>query len=365
MGGDGVLGWSYWSAPFKLEDGLIDESLPESEWSNAGVQLPVPGGTRYIQFRVYFDGPQHGAALLDFIEFDYDTPLVSGGVVAEIFPPGVPLGEETLFRYYLRPLFEPGDPMVFNRIEIDVPSLDSRIDTLRVDGLDWVEIGAGSGGDPLLDTDPARLAPAPGSADSLGQFAQSVVTDPATGLPRLSIKLPPMGEEHFRFDQTIEVVFRSRLFQGSKQFLSSLWNDRVGPGEAIPQPTEDGDATPDVATNSRLVVVDDIGSVVEAPRVAPNPFTPNGDGINDEAVFSFDVFLLMEEAEVEFEIYDLSGRSLVRFEAGDRAAGALEFTWDGRDQHGQPVPPGIYLYRFAVDSDDTAARHSGVLSVAY
>ena len=96
-----------------------------------------------------------------------------------------------------------------------------------------------------------------------------------------------------------------------------------------PTPTEDGDATPDVATNSRLVVVDDIGSVVEEPRVAPNPFTPNGDGINDEAVFSFDLFLLMEEAELQFEIFDLSGRRLKQFEAGDSAAGRLEFKWDG------------------------------------
>ena len=364
VGADGRRGWSYWSAPFKLADGLIDESLPESEWGDAGVQLPLPGGTRYIQFRVYFDGPQHGAALLDFIEFDYDTPLVSGGVVAEIFPSGVPLGEEALFRYYLRPLFGPADPMAFNRIEIDVPSIDSRIDTLRIDGQAWVEIGAGSGDDPLLGVHPTRLAPAEGSPDSLGQFAQSVVTDPATGAHKLSIKLPSMGAGHFQFGENIEVVFRSRLFRGSQQFLSSLWNDELG-DTAIPQPTEDGDATPDVGTNSRLVVVQDIGSVVPAPLVSPNPFTPNGDGINDEIVFSFDLFLVTEEVEVELDIHDLSGRRLARIEAGDSAAGALRFTWDGHDENGLLVPPGIYLYRFAVDSDDTSARHSGVLSVAY
>ena len=364
VGADGRRGWSYWSAPFKLADGLIDESLPESEWGDAGVQLPLPGGTRYIQFRVYFDGPQHGAALLDFIEFDYDTPLVSGGVVAEIFPSGVPLGEEALFRYYLRPLFGPADPMGFNRIEIDVPSIDSRIDTLRVDGQAWVEIAAGTGVDPLLGVHPARLAPAEGRPDSLGQFAQSVVTDPATGAHKLSVKLPSMGAGHFQFGENIEVVFRSRLFRGSQQFLSSLWNDELG-GTAIPQPTEDGDATPDVGTNSRLVVVQDIGSVVPAPLVSPNPFTPNGDGINDEIVFSFDLFLVTEEVEVELDIHDLSGRRLARIEAGDSAAGALRFTWDGRDENGLLVPPGIYLYRFAVDSDDTSARHSGVLSVAY
>ena len=52
----------------------------------------MPGGTRYIQFRIFFDSAQHSAALLDFIEFDYDAPLVSGGIVAEIFPRASPLG---------------------------------------------------------------------------------------------------------------------------------------------------------------------------------------------------------------------------------------------------------------------------------
>ena len=39
----------------------------------------------------------------DFIEFEYDTPLVSGGVVAEIFPPQVNIGEETEFRCFYAP----------------------------------------------------------------------------------------------------------------------------------------------------------------------------------------------------------------------------------------------------------------------
>ena len=94
LGDDGLLGWSFWSAPFKLEDARIDEGLPESEWQNTGVQLPLPGGTRYIQFRIFFDAAQHSTALLDFIEFDYDEPLVSGGIVAEIFPRASPWGRK-------------------------------------------------------------------------------------------------------------------------------------------------------------------------------------------------------------------------------------------------------------------------------
>ena len=368
LGEDGRKGWSFWSAPFKLKDGLIDESFPESEWSNTGVQLPLPGGTRYIQFRIFYDSSQHSASLLDFIEFDYDAPLVSGGVVAEIFPPRVPLGEETAFRLYVRPLFSDTDSGGFNRIEIAVPSADTRIDTLRFDGQDWSEITGSNAAatDPLLGVSPMRMTPPAGSADSLGQFVQTVVTDPSGGSPKLLIKLPQMKAEHFQFGQNIEIVFRSKLFRGSKEFTSSVWNDETGDlAEVIPQPAANGDATPDVATNALLVVVDEISNVVKSPNITPNPFTPNGDGINDEVVFSFDLFLLLEQVDVQLEIYDLSGRRVTQLQMGGSTAGNLEIKWDGRDQDGQMTPPGIYLYRLAVDSDDSSIERSGTLSLVY
>ena len=365
LGNDGPLGWSFWSAPFKLEDALIDENLPESEWHNAGVQLPLPGGTRYIQFRIFFDSAQH-SAVLDFIEFDYDAPLVSGGIVAEIFPPYVTLGEETTFRYFVRPFFNPSEATSFNRIEIVVPSADTHIDTLRFDGQDWAEIAAGTAADPLRDIYPTRLAPVEGRADSLGQFAQSVVTDPLTGSSKLHIKLPLMGAEHFQFGQNIEIVFRSKLFRGSEEFTSSVWNDQGDPSvEFIPQPAEDGDATPDIATNALLVVADEIGQIVKAPHITPNPFTPNGDGINDEVSFSFDLFLVLDQVNVQVEIYDLSGHRIAQIQTDGSTAGSLQVKWNGRDSQGQIAPPGIYLYRLAIDLDNTSTERLGTLSLAY
>ncbi len=366
LGDDGLLGWSFWSAPFKLEDALIDESLPESEWQNAGVQLPLPGGTRYIQFRIFFDSPQHSAALLDFIEFDYDEPLVSGGIVAEIFPPFVTLAEETVFRYFVRPSFKTGEATSFNRIEIAVPSADTHIDALRFDGQDWVEIAAGTDANSLRDVHPLRLAPAEGRSDSLGQFAQSLTSDPLTGSSKLHIKLPAMGAEHFQLGQNIEIVFRSKLFRGSEEFTSTVWNDQIGHGvEFIPQPTEDGDATPDIATNIRLVVADEIDQLIEAPHLIPNPFTPNGDGINDEVTFSFNLVRLLEPVNVQVNIYDLSGRPIAQIHTGGSSASNVQIKWDGRESHGQLAPPGIYLYRVVADSDVTSTAYTGALSLVY
>ena len=366
IGDDGELGWSYWSAPFQLADGNV-EGLPESEWANSGVPLPLPGGTRYIQFRIFFDSEQHSAGLLDFIEFDYDSPLTSGGVLTEIFPPRVPLGEETSFNYFIRPRFDSDDRTSFNRIEIAVPSTATRIDTLRVDGQDWMEVaGTDDAVDPLLSVTPTRLAPAAGSADSLGQFVQAVAVDPSTNSPTLMIKLPRMGTEHFRLDQNIEVVFRSTLFRGSKEFTSELWNDDVDdPSSTIPQPTDDGDATPDVATNSVLVVVDDIASIVNAPDITPNPFTPNGDGVNDVATFDFELFLLLENVDVELGIYDLSGRRVVQLQNRGSNAGRQRIDWNGRDAAGKLVPPGSYIYRLVIGSDDASSERVGTVSLAY
>jgi hypothetical protein len=366
LGADGEGGWSYWSAPFSFEEGLIDTTLPPQQWAATGVPLPLPGGTRYLQFRLLFDATQQSAVSLDFVEFDYDLPLASGGVLAEIFPPQVPLGQEQRFHYYLRPVFAEGETTSFNRVEIQVPDLASRIDTLRFDGQDWQQIPPAPGEDPLALVQPTRLAPVAGRPDSLGQFAQSVVPDPASGGGRLLVKLPPMNSRHFRLGESLEIVFTSKLFRGAKQFTSAVWNDQQGAlGATIPQPTTGGDATPEVATNDVNVVVERIDQPLSPVRLSANPFTPNGDGVNDRLELAFDLFLLLEAVQVQVDIYDLSGRWVQCLGPVSSTAGTARVTWDGRDRGGDLVPPGLYLYRLKVGGGASATQQTGTLSVVY
>ena len=368
LGADGELGWSFWSAPFRFEDGLIDDSLPEDQRREAGVVLPLAGGTRFIQFRIIFDSTVESGVALDYLEFDFDVPLVGGGVVAEIFPARVPIGEDVSFRYFVRPFFQSGEDSGFNRLEISVPDANTKIDTVRFDGQEWTEIPVALDGsdDPLLGVRPTRLAPAVGSEDSLGQFAQYTTTDPITGESRLNLKLPIMSREDFQFGENIEVVFGAKLFRGSSEFSASVWNDVTSErATSIPQPAEPGDATPDIATNALTVVVNEITRLLRGPTVSPNPFTPNNDNRNDKVVFDFELFLLLGQVDVTLEIFDLSGGLVRTIGPLSNSAGSVQVEWDGEGDNKELVPPGLYLYRLSAGSDDESSKKTGTIAVAY
>jgi hypothetical protein len=94
--------------------------------------------------------------------------------------------------------------------------------------------------------------------------------------------------------------------------------------------------------------------IVEA-QADPNPFTPNGDGLNDQTAISFFVSNLVEPRPVKITIYDVTGR-VVRtlLDVPSAAAAFVErnaILWDGRDDDGRLLPPGLYLYQIVVDVD--------------
>lgn len=68
---------------------------------------------------------------------------------------------------------------------------------------------------------------------------------------------------------------------------------------------------------------------------------------------------------VNVAIYDLSGRCLRRLlEREWLHAGEARLWWDGRDQHGRPLVPGLYLCRIEVEAEIPAIA-CRVLGVAY
>jgi len=94
-----------------------------------------------------------------------------------------------------------------------------------------------------------------------------------------------------------------------------------------------------------------LGAVPTAGRltVAPNPFTPNGDGTDDRAVVR--VELPVARATARLTVFDLEGR--VRAVLADHTAlsSESEFLWDGAASDGAPLPTGLYIiYLEAIDA---------------
>jgi flagellar hook assembly protein FlgD len=73
--------------------------------------------------------------------------------------------------------------------------------------------------------------------------------------------------------------------------------------------------------------------------IQPNPFSPDGDGFEDEAVFSY---TLPAESNLTIKIYDVKGR-LVRTLVRDESRASGELAWDGKDNDSQTVRIGIYV----------------------
>ena len=105
--------------------------------------------------------------------------------------------------------------------------------------------------------------------------------------------------------------------------------------------------------NTIIVKVDNISGLFaifetsEAPQVfkvyppRPNPFTPNGDGVHDFVTFTFEN---PQGLESIIRIYDQRGamvRELTDF-------GTTSATWDGKDEDGELLELGLYIYQIKV-----------------
>jgi len=88
--------------------------------------------------------------------------------------------------------------------------------------------------------------------------------------------------------------------------------------------------------------------------VRPNPFTPNGDGINDEVSFNFEK---LGVSDPKLKLFDVSGRMINTIQEPR----GYNFIWDGRDRFGSPAQPGVYLYLIQ-DEDKSIANGYIVLA---
>ena len=74
-------------------------------------------------------------------------------------------------------------------------------------------------------------------------------------------------------------------------------------------------------------------------------------------------YVLSHGAQVNIEIYALSGRRVLRLGPVAQEAGFQQVEWDGRDREGRPLANGAYLYRISAEGPQGRAEFRGPLSV--
>jgi hypothetical protein len=74
----------------------------------------------------------------------------------------------------------------------------------------------------------------------------------------------------------------------------------------------------------------------------PNPFNP----------ITNIIYGIPKRSNVDIKIYDLLGREIVTLISKEQNEGYFNIVWDAKDNHGNKVPSGMYLYRIVAMSDD-------------
>ncbi len=98
----------------------------------------------------------------------------------------------------------------------------------------------------------------------------------------------------------------------------------------------------DLAGNARSVTT--LASWADVPpianlRAAPRYFSPNGDGLQDEAIVSYSV---QEPVSATLQITSSTGVVVRSLPVVHASLGEYSVRWDGRDESGQLVPDGTY-----------------------
>ena len=132
------------------------------------------------------------------------------------------------------------------------------------------------------------------------------------------------------------------------------------------QAVKPGNADESVSSNTLAINVPIDGNIIDALSISPNPFTPNSDGINDTAEISLELFKLTASRELNIRIYSLDGRQIWS-NTKTVLSGKTSVRWNGTNNKGEIVPPGLYIFQIQLNADDenSNSSRSQIIAVAY
>jgi len=317
--------WSFWSPPYDFAAGLRDESAAAEDWAD-GTPLLSPGPSRYIQVAIRLFSTFNAAPRLDQFTLQFGEAPAAQEVLGEIWPIEVNSFAPTSFTYVVRPDFE-GNNTGFDRLEI---LTHTRVDAVHSVVLDGEEV-------------------------DLSLFPIEHQDD------RIVVSFPRLAGVEDSFKQ-LEVSFDAPVLRFGTEFSSWVF-DSADP-DRIKQQVRPGNATFRFSGDALTVKTPVSGNLLVDVEVEPNPFTPNGDGINETLSVSYKLRQVTVKRPVFLRIYDLAGRLVAELPPILSRSGEFRHQWDGRDASGGLVSPGTYLYRLTLDAEEEEDK-IGVLSVAY
>lgn len=301
--------WSVWQT-YEYEHGL------------KGTRILSPSPRQYLQIRLDFMSRGMQGAHIDSLGFEYSQPPLASRVIGEIYPYSVEPSTTVHFTCYLRARLEPGQ-RGFNAVELRTEAQLAAILAVRID-----------------------------------QQSVDFTVNPVEGTPGgVLLRIPRVVDDQTRID----IEFEGRVFRYGTAFDVVVVDTE---DDGIPLAAVPGNVVDEVLSSALTVRTQQEAGMLDVVRVSPNPFSPNGDGINDHVTFAYSVIRLTRDTPVETSIYTLSGRRVRRLTTIGGSA-AYEIDWDGRDENGQRVPPGVYVYRIQLDTDSGKEAHMGTLGVVY
>jgi hypothetical protein len=310
--------WTPWSSPY----------------GEPGEQNRSADGRRYLQFRFSLETDDPLAfGRLDSLRFQY-SPLLVRDVVGEVSredAPGaaiceMPAGVEQVLAYDLRARFDASSQLGYDGIRLDTPPA-TRLLAMEM-------------GEPLAPVEPDSVRYSQG---------QVVVYFPSHRITALA-------------NQPVRLLLATTVLNVSTFFTGDVFDTQ---SDNLPQSIQLGDAQPGVAANTlQVYAVPPRLAILADVAVMPRILTPNGDGANDEVEISFTV-MAVEQAQLEVEIRDLTGQRVRMVQTAGIGQGRGRCTWDGTDDAGRPVWPGLYLCRVALDTQSGTKEATRLVAVAY
>lgn len=338
---DDVENWSPWSAPYD----------PVAGTGAAGTEIISPGPRQYVQIRADFISEElNSAVALENLSFTFTSPPLAREVVGEVFPREVAGATDVPFVFAVRTEMAAG-LQGFDAIELrsDQP----------IRSVQGIEIFDGDQNLILERNFAVQDAPTAEGEAAIQELEER----------RFVVRFPQVREG----GTVVKVRFVGRMlsfsntFKGRVLLVAEEAFQDVLSGNAAYLGADDAPGRSGVTVLSPQLTT---GRLVRNLEVDP-VLSPNGDGIRDRASIRFEVVTIVGQAGIHAAVFDLSGRHVRQLLARSGANGLYDpqrfgsLAWDGRNEWGQLVVPGVYVVRVEVRADARRTGAARVIGVAY